>query len=107
MLALIGIGAGRVAALFEVALVRTYQKNVIVLVVIGSHWVAVGALMPHVDIGVDIWLKGILVGVMLTVPFIIYEIQQSRNVVIHTDVLPQYGERLSRMVFTIWDKSNY
>ena len=59
MLTLIGIVVGAVAALVEVALVRTYQKNVIVLSAIGSHWVAVGALMPHIDIGAAIWLKGI------------------------------------------------
>ena len=48
--------------------------------------------MPHIEIEMDIWLKGILVGIVLTVPFIIYEIQQSRNAVIHTAVFaPIWG----------------
>jgi len=41
MLMLIGIGL--VAAIVEVALVRTYQKNKIILSAIGNHWIAVGA----------------------------------------------------------------
>ena len=92
MLALIGISVGIIAAIIEVALVKTYQKNMIILTAIGSHWVAVGALMPFFEIDTPIWLKGIIVGVVLTVPFMIYEIQQSRNAVIHTMVFaPIWG----------------
>jgi len=92
MLMLIGVGIGLVAAIAEVALVRTYQKNKIILSAIGSHWIAVGALMPFIDLGTSIWLKGILVGVILTVPFIILEIQKSTNAVIHTIVFaPIWG----------------
>jgi len=91
-LLIIGLGFGLIAAAIEVLLVRTYQKNVIVLSAIGSHWVAVGALMPFIEIDAPVWLKGMLVGVVLTVPFMIYEIQQSRNAVIHTLVFaPIWG----------------
>ena len=88
----IGIAAGMIAAIIEVALVRTYQKNKVILTAIGVHWVAIGLLMPFVELGVSIWLKGALVGVILTIPFIILETEKSRNAVIHISIFaPIWG----------------
>lgn len=92
MLFLIGIGIGLTAAIAEIALVRTYQKNRLILAAIGSHWVAVGVVMPYIELGTSIWLKGIIVGVVLTVPFIIFDMQKSKNAMIHTTVFaPIWG----------------
>ncbi len=88
----VGLGVGLIAAVIEVLLVRTYQKNKVVLSAIGAHWLAVGLLMPHVNLGVSVWLKGIIVGVILTVPFVILEIQKSKNAIIHTAIFaPIWG----------------
>ncbi|MDH5229941.1 MAG: hypothetical protein OEZ58_07470 [Gammaproteobacteria bacterium] len=92
MLIIIGTGLGIIAAIIEISLVRTYQKNSIILSAIASHWIAIGTLMPFIQMNVSVWLKGIVVGVVLTLPFIIYDIQQSRNAVIHTAVFaPIWG----------------
>jgi hypothetical protein len=91
MLAL-GALVGMVAAAIEVALVRTYQKNNVILAAIEMHWIGVGALMPYIEIGMPVWVKGITVGVILTIPFVVLDIQKSRNAVIHTSVFaPIWG----------------
>ena len=88
----IGLTVGALAAFFEVLLVRTYQKNKIILSAIGSHWLAVGIVMPYIHLNTPIWLKGLIIGIVLTIPFIIYEIQKSKNAVIHTAVFaPIWG----------------
>ena len=87
---LFGFGVGLVAAAIEVLLVRTYQKNTIILAAIGCHWVSVGLLMPYIKMDVSTWLKGMVVGVLLTVPFIILDVQKSKNAVIHTMVFAPF-----------------
>lgn len=86
MVLLIGLGIGLVVAVIEMALVGHYEKNKIVLASIGLHWVAIALLMPFIEIGVSSWLKGIFVGVLLTIPLIVLEIPKSRNAVIHTSL---------------------
>lgn len=88
----LGALVGSIAAAIEVALVRTYQKNKVILAAVGFHWIGIGALMPYIQLGVPLWAKGIIVGVILTVPLIILDIQKSRNAVIHTSVFaPIWG----------------
>lgn len=89
---ILGSLVGLIAAAIEVALVRTYQKNTVILAAVGTHWVGIGAVMPYIELGVPIWAKGIIVGVVLTIPFIVLDIQKSRNAVIHTSVFaPIWG----------------
>lgn len=88
----LGALIGLVAAVIEVLLVRTYQKNKVILAAVGIHWIGVGALMPYIEFGLPLWVKGVLVGVILTIPFIVLDIQKSRNAVIHTSVFaPIWG----------------
>lgn len=88
----VGFGVGSIAAAVEVALVRTYQKSKVILSAIGLHWIGVGGLMPFIDFGTPVWVKGLLVGVISTIPFVVLEIPKSRNAVIHTSVFaPVWG----------------
>ena len=88
----IGLVIGLIVALLEVSMVRTYQKNPIILIAIGLHWVSTGALMPFIDLGISTGLKGIIVGLILTIPLIVLDSQRSRNATIHTSVFaPVWG----------------
>ena len=89
---IIGFVIGLIAAVLEVSMVRTYQKNQNVLTAIGLHWVSVGMLMPFIDFGTSIGLTGVIVGVLLTTPFIVLDSGKSRNATIHTSVFaPVWG----------------
>jgi hypothetical protein len=89
---LVGFFIGLIAAALEILMVRTYQKNKVILSAIGIHWIGVGGLTPFIDFGTPIWVKGILIGVISTLPFIVLEIQKSRNAVIHTSIFaPVWG----------------
>jgi hypothetical protein len=49
-----GFAIGSIAAAVEVSMVRTYQKNKVVLSAIALHWIGVGGLMPFIDFGTPI-----------------------------------------------------
>lgn len=107
LMLVLGALVGLIAAVIEVALVSTYQKNKVILAAVGIHWIGIGALMPYIELGVPLWAKGTIVGVILTVPLIVLDIQKSRNAVIHTSVFaPIWGiaiaygcSMFSRMLF--------
>ena len=80
----LSVTAGSIAAVGEVLMVGTYEKDRHVLAAIATHWVAAGVLMPFIDLGLATWLTGILVGVILTAPFVVLATRTSRNAVIHT-----------------------
>jgi hypothetical protein len=89
---LIGSLLGLVTAILEILMVRTYQKDKVVLGSVGLHWIGVGAIMPFVGFGLPVWAKGIIVGLVLSAPFIALEIPKSRNAVIHTSIFaPTWG----------------
>ena len=89
---LVGVVIGSIAAVGEVLMVRTYEKDRVVLLAIATHWMGVGVLMPFVDLGLPIWLTGTLVGACLTIPFIILAVRTSRNAIIHTSIFaPTWG----------------
>ncbi|MEM7536446.1 MAG: hypothetical protein AAF639_29955 [Chloroflexota bacterium] len=96
---IIGFVVGLIVAVLEISMVRTYQKNQIILTAIGLHWVGVGMLMPFIDLGISIGLTGIIVGVILTVPFIVLDSGKSRNATIHTSIFaPVWGVVISYSV---------
>lgn len=86
----VGFFIGLVAGLLEISMVRNYQKNKMVLAAIVIHWVAIGGVMPFLDFGIPIWAKGVLVGIVLTFPFIFLEIGRSRNAIIHTSIFAPF-----------------
>ena len=49
---------------------------------IAFHWLVVGVLMPFIDFGTAIWVKGLLVGLFLAVPFMIMEIPKDPKAII-------------------------
>lgn len=89
---LIGLSIGLVAGLLEIALVRSYEKNTITLIAIVVHWAGVGGLMPFITFDANFWVKGLVVGLLTTLPFVIISINTSRNAAIHTAVfIPIWG----------------
>jgi len=87
---LAGFAIGLIVGVLEISMVRNYQKNKMVLGAIVIHWIGIGGIMPFLDLGAPMWVKGILVGVILTLPFIVLEIGKSRNAVIHTSVFAPF-----------------
>jgi hypothetical protein len=49
---------------------------------IAVHWLAVGVLMPYIDLGTAVWLKGLLVGLALALPFMLMEIPKDPKAII-------------------------
>ncbi len=70
---LISLGVGLGAGLVDVLLTYRYEENKHTLWAIAFHWVAVGFLMPFIDLGIPTALKGAIVGILLAVPFMIME----------------------------------
>ncbi len=73
---------GLCAAIVDVALTYKYESNKYVLGGIAFHWFAVGLLMPFIELGSNVWLKGSVVGFLLAVPFMIMEIPKDIKAVI-------------------------
>ena len=88
----IGIAIDLVAGGLEITMVRTYQKNKVVLAAIVMHWTVIGGLISFVDFGLPTWATGLLVGIGLTLPLIIRETLTSRNAALHTAIFaPIWG----------------
>lgn len=79
---LISLGVGLGAGLIDVLMSYRYEENKYSLWAIAVHWVAVGFLMPFIDLGIPVGLKGVIVGVALAVPFMIMEYETEPKAVI-------------------------
>ena len=87
-----GIAIGLIVGGLEISMVRTYQKNKIVLASIVLHWTVIGGLIAVVDFGHTTWATGLILGVGLTLPLILRETLTSRNAAIHTAIFaPMWG----------------
>ena len=78
----IGFGIGLGAALIDVVLTYKYEDNKYTLAAIAFHWLVVGVLMPFIDFGTAVWVKGLLVGLFLAVPSMIMEIPKDPKAII-------------------------
>jgi cytochrome b561 len=79
---LISLGIGMGAALVDVLLTYKYEANKYTLAAIAVHWLAVGLFMPYIDLGTAVWLKGLLVGLALALPFMVMEIPKDPKAII-------------------------
>ena len=79
---LISLGIGLGAASVDVLLTYKYENNKYTFAAIAFHWLVVGTLMPYIDLGTAVWVKGLLVGLFLAVPFMIMEIPKDPKALI-------------------------
>lgn len=59
---------------------------VITITSVLEKWRYKASVSSDLLVDTSVWLKGILVGVILTISFIIFETQKSKNTVIHATV---------------------